>query len=87
MDPPTISRSGQPIDYALPANNPNISYGAPSLDNIAAEKKCKITSSKVPIRKTHQSSSCQAVTIASALATDTPTYIPSSPWAGNHFSD
>ena len=51
IDPPTISRSGQPINYALPADKPNIGYGAPTLTDVVTGKKRKLSYTKVTTRK------------------------------------
>jgi len=51
VDPPTISRSGHPIAYALPSDNPNIGFGASSLEDITAGKKRKATSTKALAHK------------------------------------
>ena len=50
-DPPTISRSGQPINYALPADKPNNGYGAPTLTDVATGRKRKVSYTKVTTRK------------------------------------
>jgi hypothetical protein len=54
-DPPTISRSGQPINYALPADKPNIGHNAPSLTDVAARRKRKLPVTKVTSRKKKKS--------------------------------
>jgi len=54
VDPPIISRSGQPIHYALPADKPNISHGAPSLTDVATGRKHKLPI-KVTSRKKKKS--------------------------------
>ena len=54
-DPPIVNRSGQPINYALPANKPNIGHGAPSLTNVATGKKHKLSNTKVTTRKKKKS--------------------------------
>jgi len=50
-DPPIISRSGQPINYALPADKPNIGHGAPSLTDVTSGKKHRLPYTKVITRK------------------------------------
>jgi len=55
--PPSISRSGQPINYALPADKPNIGHNAPSLTDAATGKKCKLSYTKVISRKKKKSPS------------------------------
>ena len=54
-NPPTICRSGQPINYALPADKPNIGYGAPTLTDVATGKKRKVSYTKVKTRKKKKS--------------------------------
>ena len=54
-DPPIVNRSGQPINYALPANKPNIGHGAPSLIDVATGKKRKLSYTKVITRKKKKS--------------------------------
>jgi hypothetical protein len=54
-DPPIISRSGQPINYALPADRPNIGHGAPSLTDVVTGKKRKLSYTKVTTRKKKKS--------------------------------
>jgi hypothetical protein len=55
--PPTISKSGLPIRYAPPTDYPLIGYNAPTLADVAAGKKRKVTSTKKTIQKTPGSSS------------------------------
>jgi len=71
---PTISRSGQTIRYSPPTNYPLIGYNAPTLADVTAGKKCKMTSTKRTIQKTPGPSS-QILTIASApdAGADAPT--------------
>jgi len=52
---PTIRRSGQPINYALPANKPNISHDAPTLTDVATGRKRKVSYTKVTTRKKKKS--------------------------------
>ena len=54
-DPPTISRSGQPIHYALSADKPNIGHGAPPLTDVATGRKSKLRITKVTSRKKKKS--------------------------------
>ena len=82
---PTISRSGQPIRYSPPTNYPLIGYDAPTLSDVAAGKKCKMTSTKRIAQKT-QGTSSQILTIASAPNVDAPTDVVSSPSEGNLFN-
>ena len=51
-----ISRSGQPINYALPADKPNIGYGAPTLTDMATGRKRKVPYTKVTAHKKKKSS-------------------------------
>ena len=81
-NPPTVSKSGQPINYALPTDKPNIGYGAPSLTDVATGRKHKFSSTKTPTHKKKNSSS-QSPTVASASQTDVLTNLPSSPSEGN----
>ena len=69
---PTISRNGQPIRYSPPTNYPLIGYDAPTLADVAAGKKRKMTSTKKTAQKTHGSSS-QVLTITLAPDADAPT--------------
>ena len=50
-----ISRSGQPINYALLADNPNIGYGAPTLTDMATGRKRKVPYTKVTAHKKKKS--------------------------------
>ena len=62
-NPPIISRSGQPINYALPADKPNIGYCAPTLTDVATGKKRKVSYTKVTTRKKKKSpDQCSAAT-------------------------
>ena len=54
-NPPTISRSGQPVSYALPADKSNIGHGAPSLTDVSTGKKRKLSYTKVITRKKKKS--------------------------------
>ena len=83
--PPKISRSGQPIRYSPPTNYPLIGYDAPTLADVAAGKKRKMTSTKRTAQKT-QGSSSQILTIASAPNVNAPTNIVSSASEGNLFN-
>ena len=74
-NPPTISRSGQPINYALPADKPNISYGASTLTDVATGRKCKVSYTKVTTRKKKKSPGQSS---AAASQTDALVDIPSS---------
>ena len=49
--PPTISRSRQPIKYSQPTNYPLITCDAPSLADVAADRKRKMTSTKRTARR------------------------------------
>jgi len=80
-NPPTISRSGQPINYALPADKPNIGHNAPSLTDVATGRKCKLPITKVTSCKKKKSpGQSSAVAI---LQTDDLTNLPSSSLEGN----
>ncbi|XP_039787010.1 uncharacterized protein LOC120653311 [Panicum virgatum] len=70
---PKISRSGQPIRYAPPTDYPLIGYDAPTLIDVAAGKKRKMTSTKKMIQKTPGSSN-RTLTIASAPDADASAY-------------
>ena len=72
-----ISRSGQPINYALLADNPNIGYGAPTLTDVATGRKRKVPNIKVTTHKKKKSSAAAAV-----LQTDTLIDLPSSSLEG-----
>jgi hypothetical protein len=65
-----------------PTNYPLIGYDAPSLADVAAGKKRKMTSTKRTAHKT-QGSSSHALTIASAPDADAPTDVVSSSSEGN----
>jgi len=62
----------------LPANKPNIGYGAPSLIDVATGRKCKLSSTKVTTRK-KKKSPYQSPTVAPAPQTDVLANLPSSP--------
>ena len=66
-----ISRSGQPINYALPADKPNIGYGAPTLTDVATGRKRKVSYTKVTTRKKKKSPG-QSSAAAAAPQTNTP---------------
>ena len=55
QNPPTISKSGQPINYALPADKPNIGYGAPTPTDVAIGRKRKVSYTKVTTHKKKKS--------------------------------
>ena len=74
-NPPTISRSGQPINYALPADKPNIGYGAPTLTDVTTGRKRKVSYTKVTTRKKKKSPGQSSA--ATTLQTD-PVNLPSS---------
>jgi hypothetical protein len=67
--PPTISRSRQPIRFSPSTDYPLIGYNAPTLADVTAGKKRKMTSTKKTVQKTPSSSS-RTLTIASALDAD-----------------
>ena len=71
-----ISRSGQPINYALPTDKPNIGYDAPTLTDVATGRKRKVSYTKVTTRKKKKSPGQSSA--AAALQTDTPIELPSS---------
>ena len=75
-NPQTISRSGQPINYALPAEPPNIGYGAPTLTDVATGRKHKVSYTKVTTRKKKKSPGQSSA--ATVLQTDVPVNLPSS---------
>jgi len=75
-NPPTISRSGQPINYALPDDKPNIGHDAPTLIDVATGRKRKVSYTKVTTRK-KKKSPCQSSAVA-ALQTDALIDLPSS---------
>ena len=71
-----ISKSGQPINYALLADKPNIGYGAPTLTDVAIGRKRKVSYTKVTSRKKRKSlGQSSAIEVPQ---TDTPTDLPSS---------
>ena len=74
-NPPIISRSGQPINYALPADKPNIRYGAPTLIDVATGRKRKVSYTKVTTRKKKKSPGQSS---AAAFQTDALVDLPSS---------
>jgi hypothetical protein len=85
---PTMSKSGQPIKYAPPTENPLIGHGAPSLADIMAGRKrksgTKVTTRKLLTRGSSShcaspsapSSSAQASSLAPSSSARTP---PSAP--------
>ena len=75
-----ISRSGQPINYALPADKPNIYYGAPTLTDVATRRKRKVSYTKVTTHKKKKSPG-QSSAVA-APQTDIPIDLPSSSLEG-----
>ena len=77
-----VSKSGQPINYAPPTNKPHIGHDAPSLADVAAGRKHKITSTKKPARKT-QGSSSQTLAITSASHADASADVLPSSSEGN----
>jgi len=83
-NPPTISKSGQPINYALPADKPNIGYGAPTLTDVVTGRKRKVSYTKVTTRKKKKSpSQSSAVT---AHQTDVLVDLPSSSSEGKNLN-
>jgi len=60
----------------LPADKPNIGYGAPSLTDVTTGRKCKLSNTKVTTRKKKKSPS-QSPTV------DILANLPSSPSEGN----
>ena len=74
-NPPTISRSGQPINYALLADKPNIGYGALTLTDVATGRKRKVPHTKVTTRKKKKSPGQSS---AAAPQIDTLIDLPSS---------
>ena len=66
-DPPIISRSGQPINYALPADKPNIGHSAPSLIDVATGKKRKLSYTKVITRNKKKSPGQSSAAAASQI--------------------
>ena len=75
-NPPTISRSGQPINYALPADKPNIGHDAPTLTDVDTGRKRKVSYTKVTTRKKKKSTGQSSV--AAALQADALIDLPSS---------
>ena len=75
-NPPIIRRSGQPINYALLADKPNIGYGAPTLTDVATGRKRKVSYTKVTTRKKKKSPGQSLA--ATAPQTDVPVNLPSS---------
>ena len=84
QDPPTISRSGQLINYALPADKPNISYGAPTLADVATGRKRKVSYTKVRTRKKKKSPGQSSA--ATAHQTDVLVDLPSSSSEGKNLN-
>ena len=64
------------INYALPADKPNIGYGAPTLTDVATGRKRKVSYTKVTTRKKKKSPGQSSA--AAAPQTDTPIDFPSS---------
>ena len=64
------------INYALPADKPNIGCGAPTLADVATRRKCKVSYTKVTTRKKKKSPGQSSA--AAAPQTDTPIDLPSS---------
>ena len=83
-NPPTTSRSEQPINYALPADKPNIGYGALTLTDVATGRKRKISYTKVTTRKEKKSPGQSSA--AASPQTDTPIDLPSSSSEGKSLS-
>jgi len=75
-NPPTISRSGQLINYALPSDKPNIGHDAPTLTDVATGRKRKVSYTKVTTRKKKKSPGQSSA--AAALQTDALIDLPSS---------
>jgi len=71
---------GPGLTYALPADKPNISYGAPTLTDVATGKKRKVSYTKVITRKKKKSPGQSSA--AAAPQTDTPIDLPSSSLEG-----
>jgi hypothetical protein len=76
QNPPTISRSGQPINYALPADKPNIGHDAPTLTDVVTGRKHNVSYTKVTTRKKNKSPG-QSSAVA-ALQTDALIDLPPS---------
>jgi len=79
-----ISRSGQPINYALPADKANISYGAPTLTNVAIGRKRKVPYTKVTTHKKKKSPGQSS--LAAVFQTDILIDLPSSSLEGKRLS-
>ena len=71
-----ISKSGQPINYALLADKPNIGYDTPTLTDVATGRKRNVSYTKVTTRKKKKSPGQSSA--AAALQTDVPVNLPSS---------
>ena len=71
-----ISKIGQPINYALPADKPNIGCGAPTLTDVATGRKRKAPYTKVTTHKKTKSPGQPSASIAPQ--TDVPVNLPSS---------
>jgi hypothetical protein len=69
---PTMSKSGQPIKYAPPTENPLIGHGAPSLADIMAGRKrksgTKVTTRKLLTRGSSSHCACPSAPSSSAQA-------------------
>ena len=76
QSPLTISRSGQPINYAMPADKPNIGHDAPTLADVATGRKRKVSYTKVTTHKKKKSPGQSLA--AAAPQIDTPIDLPSS---------
>jgi len=69
--PPSVSQSNKTIAYAHPSADPLISYGAPSLMDIAARRKRKVSTPEKTTRKKHLqkgSKSAQATALPTAAS-------------------
>jgi len=75
-NPPVISRSGRPINYALPASKPSIGHDAPTLTDVATGRKHKLSYTKVTTRKKKKSPGQSST--AAILQTDAMINLPSS---------
>ena len=75
-NPPTTSRSGQLINYALPADKPNIGHDAPTLTDVATGRKRNVSYTKVTTRKKKKFLGQSSA--AAALQTDALIDLPSS---------
>ena len=80
-DPPIISRSVQPINYALLADKPNIGHGAPSLTDVASGKKRRLSYTKVITRKKKKFPGQSSAAATSQI--DDLANLPSPPSEGN----